>query len=56
MVKSLLGFGDLDLLVKVTAGLNLCLFAEYLMNRLADFNQLFMHTASGHDNELIMFW
>ena len=61
-MKSYSGFGDLDLIVKVTAGLKLpnlsqkkCLFAGYLMNRLPDFNQIFMHTTLGHDGELIMF-
>ena len=63
MMKSWLGFGDPDLIFKVTVGLKTtkfkakkCLFAEYLMNRLADFNQMFMHITLGHDDELIIFW
>ena len=34
---------------------SVALFPGYLMNRLADFNQIFMHITLGHDVELIMF-
>ena len=62
MMKSWLGFGDLDLIFKVTGGLNCqiyakrCLCAPYLMNWLADFNQIYVpqqrgegHTVFGVD-------
>ena len=51
-MKNWLGFGDLALIFKVTAGLNLpnlspkCLCAPYLMNWLADFNQICMNITS----------
>ena len=53
-MKSWLGFGDLDLFFKVTAGPKLqiyamCLCALYLMNQPADFNQICMDIAFGHD-------
>ena len=57
-----LGFGDLDLFFKVTAGLKLpnlsqrCLCAQYLMNQLVDFNQICMDITFGHDKKLNMFW
>ena len=59
MMKSWSGFGDLDLIFKVTAGLKLpnfsqkCLCGPYLMNWLADFNQICMDITLGHDEELI---
>ena len=116
MMKSWLGFGDLDLIFKVTAGLKLqnlspkvlvctishelvgrfqpvlhgynigtwwradlilvtmtnfsrsvqdlncqiwakrCLCAQYLMNQLADFNQICMDITFGHDKKLNRFW
>ena len=116
MIKSWLGFGDLDLIFKVTAGLKLpnlspkvfvctishelvgrfqpdlhgynigtwwradlilvtltflsrsvcylncqiwakrCLCAQYLMNQLADFNQICMDITFGHDKKLNRFW
>ena len=58
-MMSLLGFGDLDLIFKVTAELKLpnltqkCLCAPYLMNWLTDFNQICMDITLGHDEELI---
>ena len=60
-MKSLLGFGDLDLIFKVTAGLKLpnfikkALCALYLMNRLADFRQICIDITLGYDEELSRF-
>ena len=33
-----------------------CLCAQYLMNRLADFNQIYMDITFGHDRKLNRFW
>ena len=62
-MKSWLGFGDLDLIFKVTAGLKTAKFkqkngmcAPYLMNWSADFNQICIDITLGHDEELIWFW
>ena len=33
-----------------------CLCAQYLMNQLADFNQICMDITFGHDKKLNMFW
>ena len=60
MMKGWLGFGDLDLIFKVTAGLKLLNLSQkvhpYLMNWLADNNQICMDITFGHDEELIWFW
>ena len=57
MVKSWLGFGDLDIIFKVTVGQTAKFIAKsYLMNWLADFNQICMDIIFGHDEELIRFW
>ena len=33
-----------------------CLCAQYLVNRLADFNQICMNITFGHDKKLNRFW
>ena len=62
-MKSLLGFSELFLIFKVTAGLKLPYLSPevlvctiYLMNWLADFNQICMDITFGHGEELIWFW
>ena len=61
-MKSWFDFGDLVLFFKVSVGLKLpnlsqrCLCAQYLMNRLADFNQIYMDITFGHDKKLNRFW
>ena len=60
-MKSLLGFVDLDLIFRVTAGLKLlilsqnCLSLLYLMNWSADCNQICTDITLVHDEELIRF-
>ena len=61
MMKSSLGFGDLDLIFKVTVGFKLpnlsqkVLCAPHLMNWLADFNQICIDITLGHDEKPIWF-
>ena len=61
MMKIWLGFGYLDIIFKVTAGLKLpnlsqkCLSVPYLMNWLADFSQICMDVTLGYDEEQIWF-
>ena len=58
-MKSSLGFGDLDLIDKVSAGLKLPnwsqLSALYLMNQSGDFEYICIDITLGHDEELIRF-
>ena len=61
-MKNWLGFGDLDLIFKMVACFKLPnlsqkgLSAWYLMNQLADFNQICMYITLGHNEDLIRFW
>ena len=62
MMKSCLGFGDLDLFFKVTAGIKLPNLSQKVLicpishEQLAHFNQIFMAIAFGHDKKLNRFW
>ena len=56
MIKSGLGFGELDLIFKGFKLPNLnkkCLCAPYLMNWSADFNQICTDITFGHGKDLI---
>ena len=60
MMKSCLGFGDLDLIFKVTVGLKLPNLSQKVLvctisHWLADFNQMCMDITLEHDEELIWF-
>ena len=62
MMKSWLGFGDLDLIFKVTAGLKLPTLSQKVLvcpvsRELAGkFNQFCMDITFGHDKKLNRFW